>query len=124
MGSLLLVDDDVLVRRVVRTFLERAGYCVTEATNGVEGLELFEAERPALVLTDILMPRMNGFEMMVEMRQRRRDVAVIAMTGSAYQGDADSMLLLARDLGAIRTFRKPLDMTRLLEAVGELMPRE
>lgn len=120
MGKVLVVDDDMLVRRVLRTFLERAGHRVTEAGNGLEALDVFDEERPHLVLTDILMPRMNGLEMMVQMRRRLPEVRLIAMTGSAYDGDADAMLLLARDLGAARTFRKPLDMTGLLAAVDEL----
>lgn len=120
MVKVLLVDDDELVRRVVRTFLERAGHQVAEAGNGVEGLEVFASEQPDIVLTDILMPRMNGLEMIVELRRLRPQIRVIAMTGSAHDGDADAMLLLARDLGASKTFRKPLDMTSLLGAVEQL----
>lgn len=122
MTKILLVDDDELVRRVLRTFLERGGHQVSEAANGVEALEIFAAEQPDLVVTDILMPRMNGLEMLVELRRLKSDVRVIAMTGSAHDGDTDAMLLLARDLGAARTFRKPLDMTSLLTAVEALGP--
>jgi CheY-like chemotaxis protein len=63
---------------------------------------------------------MNGLEMIVELRRLRPQIRVIAMTGSAHDGDADAMLLLARDLGASKTFRKPLDMTSLLGAVEQL----
>jgi CheY-like chemotaxis protein len=117
-GTVLLVDDDVMVRQMLRRTLERAGYGVREAANGAEGLELFEAELPQLVLTDIMMPVMNGLEMMVEMRRRQPGVPLIAITGSA--GQNDGVLLLARDLGAARTFRKPIDRQALLMAVAEL----
>jgi CheY-like chemotaxis protein len=118
-GRVLLVDDDPLIRRVVRTFLERAGHQVAEAGNGVEGLEVFEEQWPDVVVTDILMPRMNGLEMMVEMRRRRPDIPLIAMSGGGRPGGEDSVLLLARDLGALRTFTKPLDMAAFLAAVAE-----
>lgn len=121
MAKILLVDDDELVRRVLRTFLERGGHRVAEAGNGLEALDVFRAETPDLVLTDILMPRMNGLEMIVELRRAQPGVRVIAMTGSAHDGDTDAMLLLARDLGATRTFRKPLDMTALLAAVDSVV---
>ncbi len=118
MGTVLLVDDDVVIRQLLRRCLERAGHRVAEAANGLEGLEAFDAESPHLVLTDIMMPCMNGLEMMVEMRRRRPGVPFIAMTGSADRNGA--LLLLARDLGAARAFRKPLDLKELLSAVSAL----
>ncbi len=120
MSTVLLVDDDVMVRQLLRRNLERAGYRITEASNGLEALELFDADPPHLVLTDIMMPVMNGLEMMVEMRRRRPGIPLIAITGCVGQGDA--MLLLARDLGASRAFAKPIDMRALLLAVAELSP--
>lgn len=120
MSTVLLVDDDVMVRQLLRRNLERAGYRITEASNGLEALELFDADPPHLVLTDIMMPVMNGLEMIVEMRRRRPGIPLIAITGCAGPGDA--MLLLARDLGASRAFAKPIDMRALLLAVAELSP--
>jgi CheY-like chemotaxis protein len=119
-AKVLLVDDDVFVRRVVRTRLERAGYRVAEAGNGVEGLSAFEAEQPELVLTDICMPEMNGLEMMAELRRRRPGVQVIAMSGAAQPAEVEAALAQAGDLGATRTFAKPLDLGDLVRAVEEL----
>ncbi len=123
MGKVLLVDDDLVVRRVVHVFLEGAGHEVVEAGNGIEALEVFDEVRPDLVLTDILMPKMNGLEMMVEMRRRRPGVNLIAMSGGGRPDAGPSVLMLARDLGAAHTFGKPLDMAALLSAVASLAPR-
>jgi DNA-binding response OmpR family regulator len=120
-ARVLLVDDDPFVRRVVCAFLQRAGHEVIEAGDGEEGLERFDEARPDLVITDILMPRMNGLEMMVEMRRRGEAVPLIAMSGGGRQGQ-ESVLLLARDLGARQVFAKPLDMLALLSAVVEADP--
>jgi CheY-like chemotaxis protein len=122
-AAVLLVDDDILVRHVVRAFLERAGHRVTEAGNGAEALDVFDEDPPEVVVSDIMMPQMNGLEMMVEMRRRRPGVPLIAMSGGGQPNQTDCALLLARDLGAARTFRKPVDMTALLSAVDELCPR-
>lgn len=119
MARVLLVDDDVLVRNVVRLFLERAGHAVAEAADGVEALEAFDTERPDVVVTDLRMPRMNGLEMMMEMRRRWPAAPVVAMSGGG-SGDAECWLLLAQDLGAAGTFEKPLDMPALMSTVQRL----
>jgi CheY-like chemotaxis protein len=122
--KILLVDDDILVRRVTRRFLERAGHVVVEAADGEAGLGQLEDQCPDLVLTDILMPRMNGLEMMVEMRRRCPGIPLIAMTGGGRPGVGDDpVLLLARDMGAARTFTKPVDMLALLSAIEDLTTR-
>ncbi len=120
MSKILVVDDDVLVRQVVGVFLEREGHAVTEAADGLEALDLAERDPPDIVIADIRMPRLNGLEMMLEMRRRHPDTPVIMMSGSG-SGGPDCCLLLARDMGAAETFAKPLDMHALISSVDRLV---
>ncbi|MGB9604920.1 MAG: PAS domain S-box protein [Bryobacteraceae bacterium] len=86
--TILVVEDEDAVRRLVRNTLVRHGYAVLEAESGEQALRLFEqnAERIALVLTDLVMPGMNGRELAQRLSQRRPDLKVVYMSG--YPGDA------------------------------------
>ena len=98
----------------MRAVLEGENHQVLEASNGRVGLELFQ-ERPAdLIITDIVMPEMNGLEMMWELSRRFLNVKIIAISGCP---DDESGLKAAKLLGACQTFRKPFDMKELLRAV-------
>ena len=80
---LLVVDDDIVVRSMLMKALQKQGLNTIEAPNGVEGVELFRQHRPDLVLLDVLMPVMNGFEACQEMRvlDPERIVPIIMLTG-------------------------------------------
>ena len=67
MATILIIDDEEIVRVLLRSALEEAGYEVTEAANGREGLELYRQRPIHLVITDILMPEMNGLDMLLEL---------------------------------------------------------
>jgi CheY-like chemotaxis protein len=122
-GTILVVDDDILVRRMVRRVLERVGHRVLEAGNGLDALDALESDWPDLVVTDIQMPRMNGLELLIEARKRHPGLRVIAMSGSSGREGRQGVLLLARDLGAARTLEKPIQMAALLDAVADLANR-
>ena len=114
MPTILIIDDEELVRVLLRSALEEAGYEVTEATNGRQGLELYRNKQTDLVITDILMPEMNGLELMLELTRSFLNVKVIAMTG---ESESTGTLDKAKLLGARQTFQKPFDMNELLRAV-------
>jgi CheY-like chemotaxis protein len=80
--DVLIVDDDPVTRDVLRRSLSREGWIVREATNGAEGLEQLAKARPAVILLDLMMPEMNGFEMLWMLRQNSnwRDVPVVIIT--------------------------------------------
>ena len=67
-------DEALLVRQVMRKILERAGHEVVEAGNGVDALDLLDADWPDVVVTDVQMPRMNGLEFMIEARKRANNL--------------------------------------------------
>jgi GAF domain-containing protein/DNA-binding response OmpR family regulator len=81
-GRVLLIDDDVVVRRGVRLALEPLGWHVTEAENGQVALDALSASRPDVIILDLMMPKMDGFEFLDELRGRLdwRDIPVVVIT--------------------------------------------
>ena len=114
MATILIIDDQEPIRALLRTTLEAAGYAVIEATNGRQGLELYRHRPTDLVITDILMPELNGLELLVELTREFLQAKVIAISGS---GEGKNVFDHANLLGARRTFRTPFSLPRLLEAV-------
>jgi PAS domain S-box-containing protein len=86
--TLLIVDDESMIRLNLRALFEDAGYRVTEAANGREGLEVFAHEHPDLVLTDLRMPVMDGQAFICELKQRSPDTPVIIVSGKGTMLDA------------------------------------
>ena len=120
MARILVIDDDEPIREVLRGILEAAGHEVLEAADGESGIELHRSHRPALVIADIIMPEMDGLEVIRELRRTSPDVKVMAVTGYDDKGEK-GYLALAEEYGAHRTFRKPVDPDEIEEAVAELL---
>ena len=114
MATILIIDDEVLVRVLLRSALEEVGYEVTEAANGREGLELYRQRPTDLIITDIVMPELNGLDMLLELTREFLHAKVIAISGA---GGEKNVLDVAKLLGARQTFRKPFSMPHLLGAV-------
>ena len=114
MARILIIDDEAGIRALLRTTLETAGYEVTEAANGRQGLEQYRHAQTDLIITDIAMPELNGLDMILELTRQFLDVKVIAISDEGGESDA---LDVARLLGARRTFQKPFSMQKLLGAV-------
>ncbi|MBD3237800.1 MAG: response regulator [Candidatus Eisenbacteria bacterium] len=118
MAHILVVDDDEQIRRLLAITLERAGHEVTEAPDGRIAARLYR-ERPAdVVITDILMPEMEGIETILNLREDHPDLKVIAISGGGRLGP-DVYLDLAERCGVLRTFPKPIDRQALLSAIDE-----
>ena len=100
--------------RYFRIALEGAGHEVREASNGRRGLALYRARAADLIITDLVMPEMDGLEMMLELTRNFLHVKVIAIS-AGLEGEAP--LHVAKLLGARQTIQKPLDMETLLSAV-------
>lgn len=121
MRSILVVDDEALMRAFLRQALGKAGYCVTEARNGRDGLTRLKEISPDLVITDIIMDEKDGLELLLELRRMRRGMKVIAMSGGGSSG-ALNFLDVAQLLGAT-TLQKPISKDVLLATVQrELSP--
>ena len=117
---ILLVDDDENLRSVVKLALTGAGFEVYEAIEGKAALEFLKTQEVDLVLTDILMPGMEGAEFIYNLRSHRPGLRVVAMSGGGRLLPADC-LNLARMLGATRTIAKPFSIEQLLEVIGEAL---
>jgi CheY-like chemotaxis protein len=120
MTRILVIDDDSEVRSLLRRILERAGYQVAEASDGREGIKICRSEPVRLVITDIIMPEMEGMEVIMALRREFPAIRVIAISGGA-RIQPHGYLIMAEKLGAHRTFSKPFDRKELLSAVRELM---
>jgi CheY-like chemotaxis protein len=114
MATILIIDDEESVRALLRFALEAAGYEVTEAVNGRQGLERYRQRPTDLVIVDMLMPVMNGLNMLLDLTREFLHAKVIAISGAS--GD-QNVLDVAKLLGARQIFQKPLSMPQLLNAV-------
>ena len=121
MGTVLIVDDEALLRGALRRVVERAGYRVHEASDGNEAVRLCESQAIDVVLLDIFMPEKEGFETIRELRKNRPEVKIIAMSGGGRYGFID-VLEAAKKFGAHCAFQKPLPLPELVATLREMMP--
>ncbi len=121
MARILLIDDDATVRYALKQVLERAGHLVDEASDGQIGIELYSANRPEVVVTDIIMPNQEGIETIIKLKRMAPGVAIIAMSGGGRTGNRD-FLEMAEKLGAAKIMPKPFRPRELVEAVQSLLP--
>ena len=111
--KLLLVDDDRAVRETVATFLERLGHEVIQGTNGREGLELYASSKVDIVISDIMMPDIDGLEFLRALNEQGEDVELIFITG---HGDLQTAVDALRE-GAFDFFTKPVRLEELTAAL-------
>jgi CheY-like chemotaxis protein len=119
MGVILIIDDDLVMRRVVATMLLSAGHEPLEATDGVDGINRYRRERPDCVITDMEMPNKGGLEVIQEIRHLDPGAQVIAISGGGNRvGDP---LSRARAFPGVLTLEKPFRRPELLEAVQQAL---
>ena len=117
--DILIVDDDRQVRDVLHQIFLSAGYMCHLAEDGPNGLEVFTAARPPLVVTDLKMPGMSGIQLLEKIRQTDQDAAVIVLTGAADVKTAIDSL----KLGAYDFIMKPVNVEELLIAADRALER-
>lgn len=117
-GPILVVEDDAETRLAYRALLEHAGWSVHEASNGEQALELVNGELPRVVVADISIPGIDGWEMTrrLKLDQRTREVPVLLMTGHGLDEDRQR----ARDLGCAGYLVKPVSPAGLIAEVERL----
>lgn len=122
MAHILLIDDDDLLRDTVLQMLQRLGHRVTEAGSGEDGLALFGAGAGIdLVITDILMPGIDGARVIVEMRRRSPAVPVIAISGGRRMLSPAFNLQTAMLAGATCELTKPFGQQELRAALDQTL---
>ena len=119
MPRVLLIEDDDLLRDVLARSLVAAGHEVVEASNGIEGIDLFRARPADVVVTDLVMPLQEGVETIMQLRKLRRDIPIVAMSG----GVPNSKLYLgiAGRIGAQKILPKPFTPAQLQAAITEAL---
>ena len=116
-NRILFVDDDPIVTRLAARALNQAGFEVLEAANGRQAMAILMEQDVDLVITDIVMPEMEGLEMIGALRKSRPSLPVVAISG-AFDGRYLDMALV---LGARATLAKPLSLPRLLQTVRQTL---
>ncbi len=130
MAKILIIDDEEDVRTALQQVLERAGYEVSVASTGNEGLDVMQREGADLVITDVIMPGIDGITTARKIREKYRDTRIVVISGGGkaapdpYEPDAistRSYLASASSAGADRTLTKPFDRNDILRVVEELL---
>ena len=114
--TVLLIDDESNARKVTKLLLEREGFRVLTAATGDEGLILAKVERPDVILLDVMMPKMNGYETLKRLRddQDTAEVPVIMVTARGTEHD----IATAFRLGAVSHIEKPYETQDLLNKIS------
>jgi CheY-like chemotaxis protein len=122
LANILIVDDDVAIQAVMHLLLERDGHQVVVASDGLEGLRIFEAGNFDLLIVDVFMPGMDGLETMTQIHQQRPDMPIIVISGRPIPSDLSAgpdFLTMAIKLGAISSLRKPFKAPALRTIVAK-----
>ena len=115
--TLLIVDDEPEIRAEMTEYFVGKGYRVEQAADGLEALEKFEATAPDVAITDLKMPRCDGYELIQRLRAADAGLPIVAITGT-YSHDAMDR---AGDLGARVIMRKPIGLRDLAAALRGLL---
>jgi DNA-binding response OmpR family regulator len=117
--KILVVDDELNIVRVVRGYLEKAGYRVLSASNGKDALFIARHEKPDLVVLDLQMPEMDGLEFTRRVRAEQPDIAIIMLTARVEEMDR----ILGLELGADDYMTKPFSPRELVARVRAVLRR-
>lgn len=116
--KILIVEDEANIRELLRLYLEREGYTVLEAENGVAGIKKWKSDKPDMLLLDVMMPVMDGWEVCREIRAES-DVPIIMLTAKGETADRVSGL----EMGADDYIVKPLEMPEVIARVRAVFRR-
>ena len=120
MAKILLVDDDPLVVESLLSAMESKGHTVVTASNGIKALKKFDQSAFDLVVTDIIMPEMDGIETILKMRCKRSNAKIVAISGGGRIGNVD-YLEAAKKLGAIAVIEKPFRFEEFFKVLNDCL---
>ncbi len=119
MAKILIVDDSMFSRSMLKKVLKNNGYEVIEASNGREGLKVIIEENPDFVFTDLLMPEMDGIELLTSVKEKNLSVPISVVSANIQ----DSIRQQCLELGAIEFFTKPPDIEKLQKHLEEYLAK-
>lgn len=120
MKRVLIVDDEAQMRGLLEDLLE-GDYQVLTASNGAEALQLLEQDGAELIITDLVMPKMNGIDLVMAVRQQYPALKIIAISGGGGISGRFDYLPVANLVGAARVIRKPFELAEMRTAVREVL---
>ena len=123
MAYILVIDDDPIVRSLATSILEQHDHTVIAAADGRVGLTMFQSREFDLVMTDIVMPEMEGIAMITAIRRLKHGIPILAMSGSQTVGRYGDHLHAASLVGATATLRKPFTPDLLMREVDQILRR-
>ena len=112
----ILIDDDEALLKILEDGLSQSGYTISIATNGSLINDVIDAHDPDVVITDILMPRKEGIETIIDIKSKRPELPIIAMSGGGHMS-GDTVLGLANSIGADATILKPFRIGELINII-------
>jgi CheY-like chemotaxis protein len=131
MSKVLIIDDETDVRDALELVLSRAGFEVTSADDGGAGLEASRTHAPDVIITDMIMPKVDGAQLIRQIKAEQPKVRIVAISGggnfgpASYQPTAlktEAFLAAAKSAGADRILTKPFETKDIVEAVRSLLP--
>lgn len=117
---ILVIDDDRFVRLLIAKALESAGYEVTSSGDGADGIRLYSEKAFDLVITDIMMPGINGVQVVQKLKQKDPGARIITISSGSAEEKSD-LLRMTTILGAVKAIHKPIDSDKLLESVRDAL---
>lgn len=120
MKRVLIVDDEAQMRGLLEDLLE-GDYQVLTASNGAEALQLLQQDGAELIITDLVMPKMNGIDLVMAVRKQYPALKIIAISGGGGITGRFDYLPVANLVGAARVIRKPFDLAEMRTAVREVL---
>ena len=117
MKTILVIDDEKSIRKILSIALQEKGYEVFEATNGREGLEVFKDKKPEIVITDVKMPEMSGIQVTREIKRLNDDVDVIIITGYG----SEDLVIESLRVGASNFIKKPILLAELYKILEDIV---
>jgi CheY-like chemotaxis protein len=120
MALILIIDDEPQIRSMLKLMLERDGYEVAEAPDGVEGIRIYRQNPADLIITDLIMPNKDGIGVIIDLKKEFPNVKIIAMSGGGLN-KPEGYLKGAKKLGAACTLTKPIDRGEMLKAIKDVL---
>ncbi len=122
MATILIIDDDEQFNLMLKTSMEFKGYEVDTATNGKEGKKLYQNKQYDAIITDIIMPDIDGYEVILDLRRMGMSDRTIAVSGGGRTA-AEDYLDTAKHFDVAATFNKPVDLQALRAKVEEIVQK-
>lgn len=117
--KILIVEDNPDSRNLLHFLLTSKGFTVATAVDGAEGFYMAKVEAPDVLITDVMMPNVDGIELIKQLRAEAETAAMPILVYSAYGAETIELAIAA---GATRTFYKPIDLDSMLEYIEEILP--